>query len=513
MDRNESVHMIGIYRDGNTFFLAKLARKTDTTPTLFSFSETHVKRLYSEAREDIATGLEAADVLIKHIQLKVPQKKALSQIAAYQMKSLHVLDEKEAITLPFIEKEEGKNTYTLTCFTTAKKSLKKHVKKWQQEGIDPSYVSSSSRALLRYAEKYGTAKNSMILLHLGLRKVTCVHVDKRRIKKARTLRLGLSDLLEKARTCGNAPLSSIQFETAALNPPSGKKQEIAETAAQMKAAIVQAIRSFSLDRALPLLLTGHGKLTPNFIDYVFGDAPDLIDQILPDSQQEKNAADLKKYAISIGLALDAAASDGTNLQFRTQEFTPKKWIQRRFWKMSASLMTLVIASIGSAVFARALIEEKQEKFLRALHTAYQKDCIESKRSNIPERVDRNAADFLHVWNETLDAEMPKKNSHLRKRNTGQAIKPLPIISWLHTLLSSKTEDVSIDSLSTSFTEDGLIQVLLSCEIPEDHVADLFKEKLLSSKQKVAVSKGISWKKTDPPKKLYQADFYLYPGGF
>lgn len=490
--------MIGIYRDGSTVFLAKLKKKNHTVQTVFSATEPTVKRLYLTNGEDIVSGLDPQDTLIKQLTLNVPKKSALHKILAYEAESLHFLKPDQTVTIPIIQETLDPKNPVVSFHTTAKNSLKKHIDSWEKEEVFPSYVSSTAQALVRYAHWDRNIEGSFCILHLGLRKSSCVYVENGFLKQARSIAFGVSSLIDASRSAGSAPLSEVNFfEDQDIFQP------ICEVGEKIKEEVLQAFSSFSLKKPVPLLISGHAELIPNFIRYLMEYFTEHVSELLDDSPNEIANSKQKKYAISIGLALDALLSDRKSLQFRKGEFLGKKQIKKRFWQMSIYTIFCVLASSFVFYGVQTSLEKQKSFFEEKLLLSLLQDYEKSHRR--APQLQGDLSNHLDGWNSALHEEL--KTSFSQKK-TPQMRK---ILNWVFEELLR--ELASSSSLKTfSFEEEplGFAKVSLAFSALNEETAEELENRIFSNKKTIQLEKGITWEKKE---QTYFAEFYLRKGAF
>ena len=180
----------GLEKDGSIYLTAHIQKKGKRTEilNLESLTEDDVKQLDNS---EIVTGLNASEVLIKNISLTIPPRAKVEKILPFQTESLHFLE--NSLVVPVVHRKKKDSNADVTLFTTTPNALQNHLKNHSQ---DPIVVSSEALALVRYAKSNFPKTTSLLIVHLGLEKITLVQMEKNRPQKAHMIDKGLDPILK-----------------------------------------------------------------------------------------------------------------------------------------------------------------------------------------------------------------------------------------------------------------------------------------------------------------------------
>ena len=515
------MQIIGIDKDGNTIHMAILEKKKGVVhvETYNDFSETgnrqDVNPLYKSKKKNslTTTALPQRDLLIKHCFINIKQPRALKKAIPFQSDSIISMDPKSRVTLPLIHHKTDKGSQ-LSFFITTKAALKKHLHLVAADDIDPDIVSTIPTALVRFAKSLSEETSSCFIFHFGRSFCSCVLMEKNLPKEAYSINFGsetlldaltldsenssTKDLLSKARNMSLSELSS-------KNTPNFSK--IVE---QLQNEISKIFLSFFKNeekKKLPLLLTGQIETFSDFSFWIHSLLHEKVSALIPYLKHEKEK-ELKQYAISIGLALDALASDQYSIQFRTNEFTPPRLLLIARQKFIFFLTFSCLLSFGLYFFAERTFQNRKEK----LHNQLTK-LLTLENSRLKTDFNLNEQDLsekIETFETIIDKEAKDFPYYLLAPKVSDVLnwlKDLPFYEEAKPTLEIKSlryELVSLPRLEATHNP-YLAKVEVEFLSPSRAIARQFHEYLLKGDLLVNPKEEITWEASE---NSYKTSFFL-----
>ncbi|QVL57810.1 MAG: hypothetical protein KFB93_01665 [Simkaniaceae bacterium] len=245
----------------------------------------------------VATGIEGQALLIRHLVTPLRNARALHKTLPFQLEALIPYSLDDVIIKPIYEIGE-KETHA-HFFTVPKKTLEHHIANFQKENIDPEWVSAIPMALLRFASFVSPDEHSLVVFHIGMKKIQLVSVQEGKILSHITLHIGSQDLSD-----GDSAkvVSKLKREVdRAFCFLAHKEQE-------------------SGSRKVLFC----GERTKEVENLLMEEKDSLISPIEIEGHRGYNGETVRPYAISIGLAIDALKNDSLSIQFRQELFISKR---------------------------------------------------------------------------------------------------------------------------------------------------------------------------------------------
>ena len=192
--------IFGVYLDF-PYVRTSLVRKSRTGAEIvelktFSFSdEPNVKPLYMKNfKGRIATGLPTKKILIRPVEIKIAGGRYIEEAAAFQSEALSHFKPEEAITVSVMGKKEKDKAEGLL-FTVPREGLKEHLEELARLEIDPDTVSTAPSGLSHFIRWKFPHIQDALIVDLGAHEITCVWLEKGRLKKSHAIPKGVEDLL------------------------------------------------------------------------------------------------------------------------------------------------------------------------------------------------------------------------------------------------------------------------------------------------------------------------------
>ncbi len=321
-----------------------------------------VKQL-SMNRSLIITGLEGYDVLIRPLHLPLVKEKDMESALAFQAEPLLPYPAENAIFAYQTLHQDSEGT-DITLLSVRKDLISKHLDYWHQIKIEPDVVSCIQMALCHFGEHYVLTNKPFLLLHLNEKFMTCLIVKEGQLLASYTHPEGL-DLIrqayEKDKVFADIPFQHIYFNSL----PSDSFPNLTETVKQLQRAFIKLHYALSKEiKGEPLegiLLTGEVLLLPG-LDQVLVEKLTIPLLTCIDSSDGLITQDKQRYAISIGLALEALSKAKKKaVNFRQQEFAhPYPW-RRITIPLICYFILVTILTITSYFFGQHyLLHQEQE---------------------------------------------------------------------------------------------------------------------------------------------------------
>ncbi len=262
----------------------------------------------------IVSGLSGADLFVRKIHLPLTEKRKILAALPFQMETLIPFPAEQAVICLGL-KGLSKQMTSVSILATVKDTLNAHLSSFQSLGIQPDVVSCYPAALVRFAKWQFPNESRILSFHIAEEKILCV----------------LSE-------AGELVLSqTLHFEDPAL--------ELNKLSIFLK-------QKGAVDEQTPWLMTGNA------------DFSETIQQFFQGPRLNVNYAD---YAIPIGLALDALASDESSVQFCQGEFTPERTEKVRQRRTLTYLGFCLGSALLMAVGSSFLISKKQNLLIERLN--------------------------------------------------------------------------------------------------------------------------------------------------
>ena len=455
----------------------------------------------------MASGLQSRDVLLQNFCLKIRKKNALKKAISFQAESKSSLEPDQSISIPLIHKW-SKHGYPITIFTTSKDRIKAHLKELSRLRLNPSYVSSEAMALVRFVKSIEKNHSNMWILHIGLGSCSCVMMENNFPRMSHWISFGVCELVESIftdkdhfQTKNEVYSFAKQINLSKIDE--GIYQNFSHRARDLKNEIAKAFYSFSKEgKKLPLMITGQRHSFLKFSEFLSEGFQELISETIENTPKEREIPKIRKYAMPIGLALDAVSNDAYSLQFRQQEFIPPQHIKTLYFQFIGFFL-LCFAIILLMVFSfNHYMEEKKQQIedhfyqIQTLdHHLLKRDQppLEKSISNWEYSVRKEAKEFPYFFNAPKVSEVLSWLTHLPSFNTDE-------IEWKEFRYQLK-QYPKIKSTKEPYVT--WVEIEFFCSNPG--TARMFHEDLL--KDPFIKSKGeMKWDILD--ENYYQASFYL-----
>ena len=245
----------------------------------------------------IVTGIHGADLLIRRLSTPLKNKQSLLKTLPFQLEPLIPYSLEEVLIKPIFEKKEEETD--VLCLTVSKKALQNHLAEMQKIDIDPDWVSAHSVALWRFARFTCPEITTLLVFHVGRKRMQLLSIKEGEIQSHVTLHMGIDDFED------SQVATRFQMEVdRALCFLSHKEAQIKER---------------------EVLFCG--EKIPNLGALLKGCKECVVVPIKVDGHRGFNGDSILPFAIPIGLSLDVLEHDNSSIQLRQDEFVNPKAIR------------------------------------------------------------------------------------------------------------------------------------------------------------------------------------------
>lgn len=300
LDNINKTTIVGIEKTEKDFLIAKLSylhgvlaiEKLEKRT-----KEDNVKPLYMEDHA-IATAVDANDVLVRQLNLKLTKRKDVDAVVPFQSEPLIPYPSENAVLQwSSVSQENGTE---VTVLAVRKDHLAQHLAKWRQWQIEPELVVATPTALLEFARRFAPSEELLFWVHLEEKETTCILLQGSNLIAAKAIPKLLNAASE----------DELRLEIS---------RTLFSMAKQIKGETVREV-GFSgsklTDSPIPTILCR--ALNIQRKDYTI--PPDI----------SANTQELETFALPIGTALCGLPKNLTNQNFRVGELAyPNPWKRLR----------------------------------------------------------------------------------------------------------------------------------------------------------------------------------------
>jgi type IV pilus assembly protein PilM len=465
------MYALGLHFEKNGVKAALLQKKKNRISVeLLRTVDSGVKPLYTLAsalsgkKVWITTGLEAWEVLIRQVVLKLTAHRALLKALPFQIESMIPFPLEEGILLPIFQKKETETEITL--FAARRQLLEKHLEDLKLLEILPDQVSCHSSALHRFARFFFPEHSDLFLFNLGEEKSSYLFIQKGNLILAQTLSIGKRHFAE-------------DFATAS---PQIEKE-------------LQRMTTFLSQKFLTrlFLLTGDlDETAESFIKNAIGSSFSFLSL---SGDQGRSSAELQSHAIAIGLGLE----EENGIQFRAGGYqAPQKLIKKKRALLSyfgaCCALTLTVW-----ITLRTALVQKEAALLQKLRAVHRESPGEGSREGFIQT--------LENWEKTLQKKPFSPSSY-----TVNVPNVSDVLAWLSSLPQLESIEIKrVHYFLTKFpklgSENDLYEAKIDLEFTASspRLAREFHDALLSGNDIVNAKMPIAW---EASQENYATSFFL-----
>lgn len=403
-------HLLSLVAEKNVIrtALLKMEKGTIALESVKSFfaSESIVNQLYistplsSKIALQIATALDSHDVLYRTLSLPISnQQKALAALP-FQLEAILPFPTEEAVVAASF-KPIGKEAFTVSLFAAQASALEAHLSWTQSLQIDPDIITCTPNALHRLAKWLFPQETTFSLFHFGETKSCCVIAINDELALTQTLHFGHADFLQAL--AKDFPEKSLdEIEALAQNPDTlissgGDLIHFNQTKERIKKEIERLFvylqsKNALIENAEWILLGDQYSSFPCSAFWATPSAKSLLNaQIL--------TSDLQRYALTIGIALDAISQDAHSVQFRRDKWISPRSVEKRKKNAFRYLALCAGASIVMGLGGQALLNKKENLLVQQL-TSHLPPSLSKAPIHSPEEIEHT----LWQWESSLGTQ-------------------------------------------------------------------------------------------------------------
>ncbi|MBS0604802.1 MAG: hypothetical protein JSS60_07180 [Verrucomicrobia bacterium] len=466
---------IGISLEKDAFRVAilKKEKRSVAIESLHSFpyGPENVKLFYNlppfhtGKQTHVISGIGCSDIFIRKLHLPLRDKRKILAALPFQLESLLPFSDESPIICPLLH-PLSKQMTSVTVVAARQSSLSSHLAALKDLDISSDAVSCAQTALMRFAKWHFPSENKFLIFDVRDRKLCCVVSEGSELILSQTLSLTERDQIP----------------------------------AELEKLAVFLKQKGAVDEETPWLLTGD----PSFAD--------PLARAFAGARLQSADTMAAAFALPIGLAMDALASDASTVQFCQKEFTPGKTLQSRK-KMALCYLALCAGAALLMAVGGSLMVAKKQRILVDRLQSYLTPSLASGSLSTPEEIE----DKLSQWDRSSRGQ---KNAFAFLPNVP---KVSDVLAWLSTHSAFATEDggqkegIEIKSLHYSLIKypkigeasspyTAQMEVEFSSTTPRP--ARDFHEALLKGDPIVNAKKDVKWQTQN---QTYHAAFELNRG--
>jgi hypothetical protein len=474
------MYVLGVHTDGDYYKVALL--KTQKRVSRIVFLEEFKKEVVDfnrlKARMLSETGLSLQDlevvsamtpdeIFARSLSFPFKNEKAIYKALPFQIEKLLPMSSEHITTHAEIHKEKSKANVTL--YSYFNENLESHIEEVKKLGLDSDLVTTVSRALQNFKEFFLGQEGSIVLFYLGWERSYIVYSEGKRFKESLLIETGFKDFVDAARE--DFPSATI-IDTDFIKKEIGnfyQKQLVEGSLKEVFLKLQKHIyRSFEFIKkkekieSLNLSLIGYSEIAEAFF-LGFKEKSYLLQDIAP--HLEFSRADLKAYAVEIGLALEGSTDFSNHAQFRQGELLSEKWKnklnvnKKRLFAASFifSTMTLTLSLVGLFLGGQSIKKE----FSELIEDAHEKGFDHTKLNTLI----LSKEDLIYESKRLYEKIKPKKeNKQQFFRN-----------HKVRDLLEKIPDYIKIIEMSYDVNEEGKFLMVLKAKAEKnDFFEDLLK---------------------------------------
>lgn len=382
-DKPEAVNTLGLELDGTILKGAQLSL-IKGIPTLEHLFEIELKAarvptdpvnpldttdegqlLRNSAQKCLTvTSLDSDEVLIRSLDIKLKKERDIIAVLPFQAEPLLPYPVEDALLDNIVLSQNDEGT-TLTLLAARKDHVQQHLERWEALQFDSEVVSCVPVDLAFFSKLVVESQNPHFVVHLGRLWTTCILVKEGKLIASQSSNIGLYTLLEaltkeSATSAAPAEISSINFASlSAQDHPLLQEAVVSwqREIARLLSALSKQSKNFEVTE---ILAAGEGMSLTNLGKTLCQKANmKWLDPIIPPGFSSE-AAQLPRYAVSIGAALSALPSTIGQINFRQKEHAyPQPWRRLRQPLFTYGALCLCLA-VACYLFGQSYIGSQED---------------------------------------------------------------------------------------------------------------------------------------------------------
>lgn len=338
------------------------------------------KTLLSNEQYLVSTGIKGNEVLVRPLQLPLTKNSEIETAVSFQVEPLLPYPLENALIDYLRVGRQGQNS-DLTILSIKKDHLQRHLDSLKEMDIEPEYVSCVPVSLALYSTLFEVSSQPYIVIYLDDFSQTVTLVKQGKLLTSYTITQGvqlLRDTYKNDVGSTESPLDSFDFSS--IDP--AKMPFLAKAVESLRLSLTKMIYAISKDvkddTLGAILLAGEGHLLNHLADVLYSNLDMPVITPFPTASADFPTEELLRFAIPIGLGLNALKSANEAVNFRKQEFNyPHPW--KRLKKVLFQYMFLCLALafsfylFGRTYLGYELDKAKQQylELINATHKTYE----------------------------------------------------------------------------------------------------------------------------------------------
>lgn len=332
------MYILGLHSDGEYFKVCLLHRKGKKIRIEFlkefkkNITNLNVlkkildkKLSFLNPSVEVVSALSSDEVYIKKLIIPFGSLRKVKKALDFKLSSDELYQDSDRYFVPSYKKMGNETVVTLYGYT--KEAMESHLQEVKTLGIDSEWISTVTRAFERFVKYFTPVDRAFFLFHLGWETSFLFFVDNQEISKEVSFTFGLKDVIDAVQKeqvdLDNFDMQIMQdifFKTLEDGKEGAIRDVFFEFEREISRAWTYMVENHKKAKeASCILFTGYGEFSAQLKEHL---PPIDLTEIHMTPHLDYTNAQLKSYAVEIGLALDRALSDSQSLQLAKGEFLP-----------------------------------------------------------------------------------------------------------------------------------------------------------------------------------------------
>lgn len=387
-DKPQATHTLGLDLDGPSLkgVALSFSRGKPKLDSAFELSveppslpTEFVKPLYMEQNKEellalahnhlVVTSLNAHEVLVRPLDLKIKKVKDIDTILAFQSEPLLPYPIENALVDKIILSKDKENS-KLTILAARKDHLTHHIQQWNSLDIEPEDITAAPAALAVFVKNFTSVEGLLYVLHLGIANSLCILTQNGKLIAAQAIPKGTIHLaaalaqdkninLEEARQ----QLKENQFKDSQSDEPA-LKEAVEILRLDLTRTIFGLAKQAKGQDVGEILITGEGSTLTDLTNVLCRPLNKTL--LVPQEKPgfDMHPQELQKFALPIGAAMSALPKSQEQINFRQQEFAyPAPW--KRLKKPVTIYLFLCLGiAVSLILFGKAYLSYQEAELKR-----------------------------------------------------------------------------------------------------------------------------------------------------
>ncbi len=365
---------IGLSLDGSMVKWAKVSRKTRKISIellrTFPLSEEGAFPFPQSAIEEcpykLISGLDASDVLLRNLQLKVQDRGKILKLLPFQIEAQLPCPSEEAVVSIQISPGDAPKSSKVSFYAAKTSVLQNHIDQFKTKNADPDEVSCMPAALWRFCRHFFPELSDTLVLHIGSKSSTLIGIVNQKPCFSHSFSLG-SESFSQAWEAEKKDGPSLLQLNENLHPA------LYQTTQQAKKELDRVFAFFlkkQKDLWKDIVLTGNLSIPPSFKAFIANYIPESIQIHECVGSDTYDATTLETYAVSVGLALDGLAEDGASTCFRKNIFVAPSLKKHRLKLLCSMALASLVLTSTALLISNMYQNHTQKTLIETFQTSF-----------------------------------------------------------------------------------------------------------------------------------------------